>query len=194
MCFLTAVTRILGIARFLCEYCGPLWRLFSQIRIDVAEKCCLFQEGGHLGPNLPPPHPVLPYFSPPVSIQRRQLLTGSAVFSKKEVTLGQICLLWTKFCAISPLPSAFNDINCWREMLSLPRRRSPRAKSDSFGPSLAPFLPFRQHSATPSSRIYENRTIRLLEPTHRKGAVSGQSNSFCFILPITRPQSLWNLK
>ena len=30
---------------------------------------------------------------------------------------------------------------------------------------------------------------------HRvKGAVSRQSSSFCLILPITRPQSLWNLK
>ena len=27
-----------------------------------------------------------------------------------------------------------------------------------------------------------------------KGAVSGQSSWFCLILPLTRPQSLWNLK
>ena len=27
-----------------------------------------------------------------------------------------------------------------------------------------------------------------------KGAVSQQSSSFCLILPITLPQSLWNLK
>ena len=27
-----------------------------------------------------------------------------------------------------------------------------------------------------------------------KGAVSRQSSSFCLILPITRPQSLWNIK
>ena len=27
-----------------------------------------------------------------------------------------------------------------------------------------------------------------------KGAVSRQYSSFCLILPITRPQSLWNLK
>ena len=27
-----------------------------------------------------------------------------------------------------------------------------------------------------------------------KGAVSWQSSSFCLILPIIRPQSLWNLK
>ena len=27
-----------------------------------------------------------------------------------------------------------------------------------------------------------------------KGAVSRQSSSFCLILPITRPKSLWNLK
>ena len=29
---------------------------------------------------------------------------------------------------------------------------------------------------------------------HFKGAVSRQSSSFCLILPITRPQSLWNIK
>ena len=27
-----------------------------------------------------------------------------------------------------------------------------------------------------------------------KGAVSRQSSSFCLILPVTRPQSQWNLK
>ena len=27
-----------------------------------------------------------------------------------------------------------------------------------------------------------------------KGAVSRQSSSFCLILPISRPQSLWNLE
>ena len=27
-----------------------------------------------------------------------------------------------------------------------------------------------------------------------KGAVSRQSSSFCLMLPITRPQLLWNLK
>ena len=30
--------------------------------------------------------------------------------------------------------------------------------------------------------------------TQFKGAVSRQSSSFCLILPITRPQSLWNIK
>ena len=30
--------------------------------------------------------------------------------------------------------------------------------------------------------------------TGLKGAVSRQSSSFCLILPISRPQSLWNLK
>ena len=30
--------------------------------------------------------------------------------------------------------------------------------------------------------------------TGLKGAVSRQSSSFCLVLPITRPQSLWNLK
>ena len=72
----------------------------------------------------------------------------NAVFSKKEVTSGQICLLRTQFCPISPLPSAFNDVNCWREVLSFPRRRSPWGKSASSGQSFAPFLPSRQHSTT----------------------------------------------
>ena len=39
------------------------------------------------------------------------MLTRNTVFSKEEVTSGQICLLWTQFRPISPLPSAFNDIN-----------------------------------------------------------------------------------
>ena len=58
---------------YLCEYSGPFWAMFSKIRLDVDEKCCLFQEGGHLGPNLPPPDPVSPHFSPPDSIQRHHL-------------------------------------------------------------------------------------------------------------------------
>ena len=33
-----------------------------------------------------------------------------------------------------------------------------------------------------------------LRSTLFKGAVSRQSSSFCLILPISRPQSLWNLK
>ena len=40
-------------------------------------------------------------------------------------------------------------------------------------------------------QISENKICRLLS---LKGAVSRQSNSFCLILPIIRPQSLWNLK
>ena len=95
----------------------------------VDEKCCLFQEGGHLGANLPPLDPVSPHFSPPVRIQRHQLLARNAVFSNKEVTSRHICLLRTQF---------------------------------------RPFLPSRQHSMTSSSRIYENRTIGLLESTHLK--------------------------
>ena len=44
------------------------------------------------------------------------------------------------------------------------------------------------------------RTIIILEVNNCssllnfKGAVSRQSSSLCLILPITRPQSLWNLK
>ena len=39
----------------------------------VDEKCCLYQEGGRLGPNLTPLDPVWPHFSPSVSIQRHHL-------------------------------------------------------------------------------------------------------------------------
>ena len=35
--------------------------------------------------------------------------------------------------------------------------------------------------------------VRLLN-RELKGAVARQSSSFCLILPINRPQSLWNLK
>ena len=35
MFFLTAVTRNLAIARFLCEYSGPFWGMFSKIRLDI---------------------------------------------------------------------------------------------------------------------------------------------------------------
>ena len=35
MFFLTAVTRILAIARFLCEYSGPFWGMFSKIRLEI---------------------------------------------------------------------------------------------------------------------------------------------------------------
>ena len=35
MFFLTAVTRNLAIARFLCEYSGPFWGMFSKIRLDT---------------------------------------------------------------------------------------------------------------------------------------------------------------
>ena len=33
--FLTAVTRNLAIARFLCENSGPFWGMFSKIRLDI---------------------------------------------------------------------------------------------------------------------------------------------------------------
>ena len=35
MFFLTAVTRNLATARFLCEYSGPFWGMFSKIRLDI---------------------------------------------------------------------------------------------------------------------------------------------------------------
>ena len=35
MFFLTAVTRNLAIARFLCEYSGPFWGMFSKIWLDI---------------------------------------------------------------------------------------------------------------------------------------------------------------
>ena len=56
-----------------CAIFWPVWGMFSTIRLDVDEKCCLFQEGGHLGPNLPPPDPVSPHFTPLDSIQRHHL-------------------------------------------------------------------------------------------------------------------------
>ena len=40
----------------------------------------------------------------------------------------------------------------------------------------------------------DSREKRLREGLGLKGALSRQSSSFCLILPITRPQSLWNLK
>ena len=39
-------------------------------------------------------------------------------------------------------------------------------------------------------RVAKNASVEM----NLKGAVSWQSSSFCLILPITRPQSLWNLK
>ena len=61
---------------FLCEYSGPFWGIFSNIGLDVDEKSCVFEEGRHLGPTLPPPDPVSPHFSPPVIIQRHLLAAG----------------------------------------------------------------------------------------------------------------------
>ena len=43
-----------------------------------------------------------------------------------------------------------------------------------------------------SELLYGNADSQLVNIL--KGAVSRQSSSFCLILPITRPQSLWNLK
>ena len=39
-------------------------------------------------------------------------------------------------------------------------------------------------------------SAKAIQSSHRglKGTVSGQSSSFCLVLPDTRPQSLWNLK
>ena len=60
------------------------------------------------------------------------------------------------------------------------------------------------------STIKENRVAKIMQSAYLcvivdvkhkntisrcfKGAVSRQSSSFCLILLITRPQSLWNLK
>ena len=50
----------------------------------------------------------------------------------------------------------------------------------------------------PQAQSWKTTPFSLLDsvggPLSFKGAVSRQSSSFCFILPITRPQSLWNLK
>ena len=61
---------------FLCEYSGPFWGMFSNIALHVDEKSCVFEEGRHLVPTLPPPDPVSPHFSPPVIIQRHPLAAG----------------------------------------------------------------------------------------------------------------------
>ena len=37
-------------------------------------------------------------------------------------------------------------------------------------------------------------STQISDDSELKGAVSRQSSSFCLILPISRPQSLWNLK
>ena len=42
MFFLTAVTRNLAIARFLCEYSGPFWGMFSKIRLDIFYFICIY--------------------------------------------------------------------------------------------------------------------------------------------------------
>ena len=44
-----------------------------------------------------------------------------------------------------------------------------------------------------STVVFRSRMI-WLDIRELKGAVSRQSSSCCLILPITRPQSLWNLK
>jgi len=43
-------------------------------------------------------------------------------------------------------------------------------------------------------RLFRAGLCTWLNEYFIKGAVSRQSSSFCLILPITRPQSLWNLK
>ena len=58
----------------------------------------------------------------------------------------------------------------------------------------------RTHNAPSSSRshVFTLPCSAAHDPLasgwHMKGAVSRQSSSFCLIMPITRPQSLWNLK
>ena len=44
--------------------------------------------------------------------------------------------------------------------------------------------------STAQARLQFRRRARV----ELKGAVSWQSSSFCLILPINRPQPLWNLK
>ena len=45
-----------------------------------------------------------------------------------------------------------------------------------------------------SCTLHFKGSKRLISETCIKGAVSRQSSSFCLILPIIRPQSLWDLK
>ena len=60
----------------------------------------------------------------------------------------------------------------------------------------------QKQTKTQSITFIKGRTVynklklirKLVIDVVLKGAVSRQSSSFCLILPITRPQSLWNLK
>ena len=51
-------------------------------------------------------------------------------------------------------------------------------------------MPFYSEALARQVRTAEHHGYENLA----KGAMSQQSTSFCFILPITRPQSPWNLK
>ena len=45
-----------------------------------------------------------------------------------------------------------------------------------------------------TNRLYSSQDTKKYKFGSVKGAVSRQSSSFCLTLPITRRQSLWNLK
>ena len=76
----------------------------------------------------------------------------------------------------------FRPVPCKPRM----KRNVWRAIRTHTGPSLS-----RSHAFTlPCSPAHDP----FASGWHMKGAVSRQSSSFCLILPITRPQSLWNLK
>ena len=61
--------------------------MFSNIGLDVDEKSCVFEEGRHLGPTLPPPDPVSPHFSPP---DRRHHSTTSSSWIYENRTSGHL--------------------------------------------------------------------------------------------------------
>ena len=56
---------------------------------------------------------------------------------------------------------------------------------------------FGEPGCTPPPRILRSPPREIWNiPVDKfvKGAVSRQSSPFCLVFPITRPQSLWNLK
>ena len=55
---------------------------------------------------------------------------------------------------------------------------------------ILPLFHLRDKNLRALTCITKNASVEI----NLKGAVSWQSSSFCLNLPITRPQSLWNLK
>ena len=56
------------------------------------------------------------------------------------------------------------------------------------------FFKYSGFSPSLKTNTSDNTTNLIWKASPIKGAVSRKSSSFCLILPITCPQSLWNLK